>query len=145
MSETFTQALHAEHQNCDRLFALAEEAALEGNLDAAKSPIQAAIDINREHFTLEEKILFPAFEEATQMTGGPTAVMRMEHDQMRDLLNRIEQATAAGNLSDAAKVFETLLILMQQHNLKEENMLYPMMDQALAHKRDELLALIKSK
>ncbi|MDX2470622.1 MAG: hemerythrin domain-containing protein [SAR324 cluster bacterium] len=144
MPETFTQALHAEHQECDRLFAIAEEAALDGNIELAKDPIGAAIAINRAHFQLEETILFPAFEEATQMTGGPTAVMRMEHDQMRDLLNRIEQATIAGKLDEVAKVFETLMILMQQHNLKEENMLYPMMDQALAHKREELLAKIKA-
>ncbi|TRZ68118.1 MAG: hemerythrin domain-containing protein, partial [Rhodocyclaceae bacterium] len=35
-------------------------------------------------------------------------------------------------------VAETLLILMQQHNMKEENILYPMCDQALAAQVEQL-------
>ncbi len=39
---------------------------------------------------------------------------------------------------------ETLLIMMQQHNLKEENVLYPMCDQHLSSRSTELLALLES-
>ena len=35
---------------------------------------------------------------------------------------------------------ETLLIMMQQHNMKEENMLYPMCDQRLTDQTEALLA-----
>ena len=38
------------------------------------------------HFDMEEKLCFQ-FEEVTGMTQGPTMIMRMEHDQMRQLLN----------------------------------------------------------
>jgi iron-sulfur cluster repair protein YtfE (RIC family) len=37
------------------------------------------------------------------------------------------------------EVGETLLILMQQHNMKEEGILYPMVDQHLAPYREELM------
>ena len=38
------------------------------------------------HFEMEEAVLFPAFEEATGMTQGPTMVMHAEHVQMKGVL-----------------------------------------------------------
>jgi hemerythrin-like domain-containing protein len=40
---------------------------------------------------MEEKVMFPTFEEVTGMTQGPTMIMRMEHDQMRQLLNALQE------------------------------------------------------
>jgi len=40
---------------------------------------------------------------------------------------------------DYAGTAETLLIIMQQHNVKEENVLYPMCDQRLADQLEALL------
>jgi iron-sulfur cluster repair protein YtfE (RIC family) len=39
---------------------------------------------------------------------------------------------------------ETLNMLMQQHNLKEENMLYPMSDQVLGGARDEVIHSVEA-
>ncbi len=39
---------------------------------------------------------------------------------------------------------ETLLILMQQHNMKEERILYPMADEVLARDSEQLLAQMKA-
>lgn len=83
------------------------------------------------HFLAEEEVLFPAFETASGMTSGPTEVMRMEHQQMRDLcadMSTAAQACDAPALNGAA---DTLLVLMQQHNMKEEHILYPLCDQAV--------------
>ena len=57
--------------------------------------------------------------------------MRGEHRQMRQLLEQMRGGLAArdGDAFDGGA--ETLLILMQQHNMKEENILYPMCDSAL--------------
>jgi iron-sulfur cluster repair protein YtfE (RIC family) len=57
--------------------------------------------------------------------------MRMEHSQMRELLAAGDAAVAAQDGENLAGVVETLLIMNQQHNLKEENVLYPMCDQLL--------------
>jgi hemerythrin-like domain-containing protein len=65
------------------------------------------------------------------MTSGPTEVMRGEHRQMRDLLAQMEGALAVRDSDTFGGAAETLLILMQQHNMKEENILYPMCDNAL--------------
>jgi len=67
--------------------------------------------------------------------------MRMEHEQMRELLQAMAHAVAVTNQDDYLGLSETLNMLMQQHNLKEENMLYPMSDRVLG---DECASLIHS-
>ena len=92
------------------------------------------------HFEAEEGLLFPAFEAATGMSAGPTQMMRHEHEQMRSLLSQLEAACEAHDSEDYAGVAETLLMLMQQHNMKEENILYPMCDQALGAEAERIAA-----
>ena len=78
-------------------------------------------------------MLFPAFEAATGMTdSGPTFVMRMEHEQMRGLLEQMGTALERGDHDALLDQGDTLLMLIQQHNQKEEGMLYPMSERALA-------------
>lgn len=140
---SLTQILHQEHQECDQRNAVAEEVSLAGDLDNARDPVLKAVQENLRHFRIEEEILFPAFEAATGMTGGPTQVMRIEHQQMKGLLEEMRQSLLLGNLSRIPKVSETLMLLMQQHNLKEENILYPMMDQHLGNQVESLIAKVK--
>lgn len=59
-------------------------------------------------------------------------MMRLEHEQMRRLLEEMTAAIDGGCSDDYLGMSETLLLYMQQHNLKEENMLYPMSNRALA-------------
>jgi hemerythrin-like domain-containing protein len=75
---------------------------------------------------------------------GPTQVMRMEHVQMRALMDDAAAALANGDADDYLGLAETLLIMMQQHNMKEENILYPMCDQHLAAETPELLARLEA-
>ena len=91
------------------------------------------------HFQMEETVLFPTFEEISGMRQGPTQVMRMEHQQMRNLLARMSEAVSSENQEEILEVGETMMILMQQHNVKEEGILYPMADQHLASYREELI------
>jgi DUF438 domain-containing protein len=95
------------------------------------------------HFAREEELLFPAFEAATGHTMGPTRVMRMEHDQMRGLFVSAAEALAAHDARRFLGVSESLMVLVQQHNMKEEQILYPMCDEVLpdaAALTDELRA-----
>ncbi|MFC1680866.1 hemerythrin domain-containing protein, partial [Pseudomonadota bacterium] len=79
------------------------------------------------------------FEDATGTTAGPTEIMRSEHTQMRDLLYRMNAALEQRDQDDYLGYSETLLIIMQQHNAKEEQMLYPMADQVLGPDVDEVI------
>lgn len=128
---TITALYEAHHRTCDEAFADAENAAAEGRWDQAGSSTARFVSLLELHLSSEEETLFPAFEDKTGMRTGPTAMMRLEHGQMRSLLGSLSAAVAARSGDDFAGAAETLLVLMQQHNLKEENILYPMCDRAL--------------
>ena len=72
--------------------------------------------------------------------GGPVMVMKMEHQQMLGLLEQIGEAIEAGNAGEAMDIGDTLLMLIQQHNVKEEGMLYPMAENMLAGDWEDLVA-----
>ena len=127
-----------DHRACDLEFADTEQAAQRGDWAQAARALKLFRDAMERHLTAEETVLFPAFEAATGMTMGPTRVMRMEHIQMRSLLDDLRAAVESGDAASFRGQAETLLILMQQHNLKEENMLYPMCDQHLSDQATEL-------
>jgi len=132
------------HQQCDALFVAAEESALKGDWPAAAAAFEHFYQQMKAHFEAEEDILFPAFEAATGMSQGPTRVMTMEHQQMSSLLEQLRAACAACDGQGFEGMAETLLVLMQQHNMKEENILYPMCDQALAAEAEALGQKIKA-
>lgn len=136
--------LAPDHRRCDDYFSAAEEAALQGEWAAAAAQFDQFLIAMQRHFDKEEAVLFPAFEQCTRNAGGPTEVMRMEHTQMRELFQDLQQALASRDANAYAGAAETLLILMQQHNLKEEQMLYRMCDQMLAQESGALIECMNS-
>ncbi len=126
-----TSALHNHHKLCDDDFADAEDAARKGEWTACAAAYGKFRTELLAHFGVEEEVVFPAFENRTGMAGGPTQVMRGEHAQMRDLLRQMDAALAQKDADAFGGAAETLLVMMQQHNMKEENILYPMIDQAM--------------
>lgn len=128
---SITKLLLQHHKHCDEIFSRAEEACVNGDWATGADAFAQFHEQLETHFSGEEEVLFPAFEAATGMTSGPTEVMRGEHRQMRDLIGQMESAVASRDSDAFGDAAETLLILMQQHNMKEENILYPMCDNAL--------------
>jgi len=126
-----TALMTDDHRSCDEAFAKAETAASKGKWDEASVALEQFVSALESHFGAEESFLFPRFEAATGMTEGPTKVMRGEHAEMRSALDRMREALVQKDRDDYAGEAETLLILMQQHNMKEENILYPMCDSQL--------------
>jgi hemerythrin-like domain-containing protein len=120
-----------DHRACDHDFARAETLADRSQWEEADQALAAFADALNAHFDAEEQTLFPAFEAATGMTQGPTEVMRGEHRDMREILERLQEALSARDADEFAGEAETLMIMMQQHNMKEENILYPMCDARL--------------
>lgn len=127
-----TTALQIHHKHCDELFADAEDLVRRGEWQKSAAQFARFRGELEAHFESEEQTLFPALESATGMSGGPTQVMRYEHQQMRALLDDIAEAMTARQGEAAAALADTLLVMMQQHNLKEEHILYPMCDRTLA-------------
>ena len=77
-------------------------------------------------------VLFPALETINE-PAGPTQVMRMEHEQIRALMGQAQAALAGHDAQEFLGLAETLMLLILQHNIKEEQILYPMMDRLLAN------------
>jgi hemerythrin-like domain-containing protein len=90
------------------------------------------------HHSKEEEKLFPMLESrGMPKEGGPTSVMRTEHEQGRDLVKQMIASTngaATGKtlelqaFRDAGRQFITLL---RSHTDKEDNVLFPMSQQIL--------------
>jgi hemerythrin-like domain-containing protein len=127
-----------EHRGCDGLWAEVESAVEAGAAESIAAAWRRFDQDLRRHLAMEEEILFPAFEAATGMTQGPTQVMRMEHAQMRGVLDQMQAAADSGDHQELLDQGDTLHLLIQQHNQKEEHMLYPMSERALAPDWPEL-------
>ena len=121
-----------DHKRCDQLFADAEAAVDSGNWQQASTEIETFLKSMDEHFQMEEEVLFPAFESASGQAMGPTQVMRHEHQQMRQLFEQMKQALSGQDADSFLGASDTLLIMMQQHNMKEEQILYPMTERFLS-------------
>jgi len=129
-----------DHDQCDQLFAEAENAVADGKWADAESGFGQFRSATLRHFQREESILFPAFEDRTGMTQGPTSVMRDEHEQIRGVLEVMAGTLASRDSAAYLGHSETLLMLLRQHNLKEEQILYPMVDRAMADEAAVLLS-----
>lgn len=128
-----------DHRAIDAKWARVEETLGAGDAAAAQAAWAAFSEAMEGHFRMEEDELFPAFEEATGMRGGgPTFVMREEHRQMRGLLSQMGSLMQSGELGEALDQGDTLLMIIQQHNAKEEGMLYPMAEQHIGAQWESL-------
>ena len=130
---TIPEYMTEKHRHCDDIFTLAESAVAQKNWSEANTQWQLFANELELHLQAEENILFPQFEQATGMTAGPTQVMRGEHQQMWALVSDLDNSLATEDKDKFLGLSETLMILMQQHNMKEEMMLYPMCQQQIPY------------
>ena len=88
------------------------------------------------HARLEDELLFTALEPHLGTQGGPLAVMRMEHDQIVNVLGRIESAT---DLEQGRALATQMIEVSRSHFQKEEQVLFRMARQFLG--KEQLSAL----
>ena len=119
----------------DRLDALLNEAVRQARSDQWREVHALIVDFKTglfRHIEIEEKDLFPTFERVTGISeGGPTAVMRHEHEEIKEAVEGMLQATVNRHLEDFERFHANLLGVLVEHNMKEENILYPATDRAL--------------
>jgi iron-sulfur cluster repair protein YtfE (RIC family) len=122
----------ADHRVCDRLLADSEKAATGQNWSSvARSTADFGAAMER-HFLREEEVIFPELEKASPQCQGPAHVMRLEHAQMRHQLADLAAAVQDRDPDRCLGILDTLHIFAQQHNAKEEAVLYPLADQYLS-------------
>ncbi|QEP41912.1 hemerythrin domain-containing protein [Ectothiorhodospiraceae bacterium BW-2] len=125
---TIFQQLSTQHQRCDSELSATEVAITKQQWSEASAAWSRFMAETERHFQLEELQLFPKLEAQIGSPMGPTAVMRHEHQQLRELLTEVTTLIAAQAREAALGEIETVLVLLQQHNGKEESILYPMAD-----------------
>ncbi len=136
---TIIENMSADHRRCDESFAEAEGLIDKEDWDQGAASFVAFRNSTEHHFSMEEGVLFPSFEERVGQTMGPTQMMRMEHTQMRQLFVDMAQAVEQKDRERYLGLSETLMMIMQQHNMKEEQMLYRMIDQTFGPESDDLI------
>jgi regulator of cell morphogenesis and NO signaling len=127
-----TEALVWDHARLDALEKTAFEARARGAMTLARVVFTEFAHGLRRHIDFEEQLLFPEFEVRCRLDvpDGPTAVMRAEHRAITAILlvmeKEIDDPAAAIEFSRAA-----LRQIQHDHDLKEEQILYPALDRML--------------
>lgn len=120
------QYFAADHDRLDSLY-LAFKNNLKTDSEMALQYFNAFTKGLLIHIEWEENVLFPFFEEQTGMTTGPTMVMCSEHEMIKNLLNSISQKLVHKDTAEMPEL-EQLEGILTEHNQKEEQILYPMID-----------------
>ena len=98
------------------------------------------------HIIWEEDILFPVFERKTGIKdGGPTSVMRIEHIEIKKYLQEIKRKLHVKKIQDPCKEEVALFKVLESHNQKEENILYPGIDNLTSEQeKDQMIKQISA-
>jgi hemerythrin-like domain-containing protein len=91
------------------------------------------------HMAMEEMVVFTAVEQATGTHADPIQALRIEHQQLRGILQRLAGAIAQRHMIDFSDHADTFRIMLQQHSLKEDGILYPLADYVLRARHAELI------
>ena len=130
MSEqkTISEFYEQDHDRLDELFKTFQKMK-RSDFPKAKEAFKAFKFGLQRHIVWEEDVLFPLWEEKTGMSeGGPTFVMRAEHRQIGQQLEAVHDKVGDQN-PDSDQEEQALLDLLGSHNMKEERVLYPAIDQ----------------
>ena len=134
-TESLAAALERQHQEVDA--GIANFTAW----PADPQPLERAIRALRRHIYLEEEILFPLLHQAEPGLAAPVAVMLHEHAEIWALLDTLE---GDQDEESGPALCRQLIVRLQHHNLKEEQVLYPRADALPASAADRLRAFIRS-
>ena len=148
-----TEILKGEHRVIEQVLTCLERMADQG-LEQGKIPAKAATDalkFLREfadgcHHKKEEDRLFPLLEgRGLPRAGGPTDVMRTEHEQGRALIRTMASSLDAAGVGDAralqsfTRAARDYVQLLRAHIHKEDHCLFAMADSLLSPAEQERL------
>ena len=143
--ETITSYMQQDHAVIDGFADRAFRAAAARDWNALQREGGEFLLRLRRHIDMEESVLFPAFERRTGMVeAGPSRQMRLEHQLMEPVLAGMERAVTEKDGAGFRHGVKALLDLLQPHNVKEEQMMYPMLDEGEGEAAQALLLEVKA-
>lgn len=92
------------------------------------------------HHAKEEDILFKILSDHEKMHCDPTKQMLVEHGEGRNFVKGMEEALQKGDKKELLKNAQGYCELLQDHIFKEDNILYPMADEALSEAEQKNIA-----
>ena len=137
---TITDFLGEDHQRFDALFNQLELSISGRHWDCADDDLQRFEHAIERHIAMEETVLFPIFENETTSGSNPTSMMRAEHQNIRGVVGRMATAIARQDAIDFFDRADTMRIIMHQHKVKEETILYPMSDRIFSGRQQEIIS-----
>ncbi|MBH0198978.1 MAG: hemerythrin domain-containing protein [Nitrospira sp.] len=124
---TITTFYEKDHDRLDELFKTFQRLKRSDFAKAKAAFQEFKVGLQR-HIVWEEDLLFPLWEVKTGISqGGPTMVMRNEHRQIGQLLESLHEKVTADN-PETDQEEQWLMSILGSHNMKEERVLYPSID-----------------
>lgn len=147
MMKNITQILSDEHQTILKVIdaVLKECAELENGKDLQIEFFTKTIDFiknyaDKFHHAKEEDILFKAMlENIENLHCNPIPVMLHEHDEGREFVKGMEEGMTENNKEKIIENARGYGMLLRDHIYKEDNVLYPMAEEALSDEQKEFV------
>jgi uncharacterized protein (DUF2249 family) len=141
-----TDCLGADHQRLDAIFSGVREMITAQEFPGATLKFAEFVCGLTRHIAAEEEILFPLFESRIPMTKGPTSVMRDEHKHIQRGMDSVLNALCNRDEASSGTTLAALGAILSMHNQKEEQILYPMIDDMAGdeHGRHDLVRRIQA-
>lgn len=148
--KTATEALMSDHRTIEKVLTLVEKL-VAGSVEVSLETWGKTVDFIRNfadkcHHLKEEKVLFPFLEtKGIPRDGGPIGMMLLEHEEGRAYVRAMAEALSRGGEDpDATKgvLIENAgayLRMLKQHIMKEDEVLFPMADEALSDEEQKML------
>ncbi|MFH1610687.1 MAG: hemerythrin domain-containing protein [Patescibacteria group bacterium] len=142
-----TTILSEEHQNILKVIQALNKKCqvLETGVDLDKDFFNQVINFiqnyaDKFHHAKEEDILFKAINENEEcMHCNPVEQMLHEHNLGRDFVKGAKKGLEENDIKKILENFTAYASLLQDHIFKEDNILYPMADQAISQTDQELM------
>lgn len=131
-TKTVKAHLEAEHERIDEMLLMLGKIFATGSVTAARRAFASLTRALFRHIDAEERALFPSIEGPDGAHRGLTAIMRLEHVQLRSRIVVVSRSLASGDLAKATDDLAELQSFLESHNKKEELVLCPTVDAALA-------------
>jgi hemerythrin-like domain-containing protein len=146
---SFLELTHV-HAGLDAIFRAHQEALVRMQIDVARERLAEFEAAIRVHIRVEEALLLPVYRRAGPIPGGAPELYLTEHRKMLEYLERFRETLSrlTPALPDLPREIIALLDhealfkhLMEHHDLREHNLLYPTCDRVTGEEeRRELLA-----
>lgn len=149
--------LSEQHRALQKLILLHQQSLVSWKLEEAQGFLGDFEQELKKHIRVEDDLLFPLYcEMAPHPAGGAPEFFEIEHQKILWYLQRLsEKLNHLLSLPDSSERCLLLIAiieeesrfkhLMEHHELREENIMYPLLDRRLdPEKREEVLATLRN-